>query len=101
MGTLISILNLYALTPMTKLIHKKSTKVREFLIISMLSFSLVLTVYWYFTKQGSAFHLINWQIALFDGYYIILTFLLTWLTILVPCLPLAFVLGKLCDKLEQ
>ncbi|MEM6253571.1 MAG: hypothetical protein AAF821_11670 [Cyanobacteria bacterium P01_D01_bin.156] len=84
---------------MTKLISSKPWKFRAFLILAMLSFSIVLAVYWYFTKQGSAFHIINWQVSTFGGYYIITTFLLVWLSILVPCLPVAFVLAKLCDML--
>lgn len=70
-----------------------------FLILALLGFSFVLAIYWSFTQQGVAQMLIAWQVSLFGGYYVIATFLLTWLAVLVPLLPVAFVLGKLCDRL--
>lgn len=69
-------------------------------MIVLLSFSSVLALYWSIAQQGIALPLIEWQAAIFDGYYYPkLTFALVWLAVLLPCLPVAFVLGWLCDRL--
>ena len=86
---------------MTNATPKRPSKVRQFLITMLLSFSFILSIYWTFTEQGIALFLIERQVAMFDGYYYLkLTWLLTWLAIMVPCLPIAFVLGWLCDRLK-
>ena len=92
--------NHYDLNSMSNFTHKKPSKIRQFLMLVVVGFSFVLAAYWSFTQQGIALQLIEWQAAIFDGYYYIkLTFLLVWLIVLIPCLPAAFALGWLCDRL--
>jgi len=79
----------------------RSSKVRQFLILVILGFSFVISAYWTFSEQGVALFLIERQVAIFDGYYYLkLTLLLTWLSVMVVCLPVAFVIGWVCDRLK-
>jgi len=79
---------------------KRPSKIRQFLLTVILSFSVVLSAYWTFSEQSIALFLIERQVAIFDGYYYLkLTWLLTWLSIMVVCLPIAFVIGWVCDRL--
>ncbi|MEL6248020.1 MAG: hypothetical protein AAFY78_20485 [Cyanobacteria bacterium J06648_16] len=87
---------------MPKLIKNNPSKLRTFLCTVVLSFSCVVSAYWTFTESGLARPLIEMQASTFDGYYYIkLTFALVWLAVMVVCLPLAFGLGWLCDRLEK